>query len=143
MTEPNEPHLLTARINRVSTAIGVEAAAKVAPLGLDDRMIAVLLAAQALGSPSQKEIADHTRIDRTTVSKTIDQLEASGLVNRKIDPRHRRRHRIELTPKATRTLSRVTQLFTQCDAEFLAVLSEPERRHLEQILRKLESRHRA
>jgi DNA-binding MarR family transcriptional regulator len=127
-TEPDEEHLLAARINRVSAAIGDEAAAKVAPLGLDDRMIAVLLAAQALGSPSQKEIADHTRIDRTTVSKTIDQLEASGLVTRRIDTRHRRRHRIELTPKATRTLSCAKQLFTECDAEFLAVLSEPDRR---------------
>ena len=142
MIEPTEQCLLTARINRVSAAIGAEAAAKVAPLGLDDRMIAVLLAAQELGTPSQKEIADHARIDRTTVSKTIDHLEAGGLVNRRIDPRHRRRHRIELTPKATRTLARVNQLFTDCDAEFLAVLSETERRHLEHILLKLEDRHR-
>ena len=143
MTEPAEHNLLTAQINRVSAAIGAEAAAKVAPLGLDGRMIAVLLAARALGSPSQQEIADHARIDRTTVSKTIDRLEASGLVNRRLDPRHRRRHRIELTPKATRTLARVSQLFTECDAEFLAVLSDTDRRHLEQILGKLESRHLA
>jgi DNA-binding MarR family transcriptional regulator len=143
MSEPAEPELLTVQINRVSAAIGVAAAAKVAPLGLDDRMIVVLLAARALGSPSQKEIADHARIDRTTVSKTIDRLEAGGLVNRRIDPRHRRRHMIELTPKATRTLTRVNQLFTECDAEFLEVLSETERRRLEHILRKLESHHHA
>jgi DNA-binding MarR family transcriptional regulator len=141
--EPPEQELLTVQINRVSAAIGAQAAAKVAALGLDDRMIAVLLAAQALGSPSQKEIADHARIDRTTVSKTIDQLEAGGLVNRRIDPRHRRRHRIELTPKATRTLARVKQLFTECDAEFLATLTESERSNLEHILRKLDTRHRA
>ena len=143
MIEPGEQDLLTARINRVSAAVGAQAAAKVAPLGLDGRMIAVLLAAQALGAPSQKEIADHARIDRTTISKTIDHLEASGLVNRRIDPRHRRRHRIELTPKATRTLARVNQLFTECDAEFLAVLSETDRRHLERILQKLDGRHPA
>ena len=143
MIEPGEQDLLTARINRVSAAVGAQAAAKVAPLGLDGRMIAVLLAAQALGAPSQKEIADHARIDRTTVSKTIDRLEAGGLVNRRIDPCHRRRHRIELTPKATRTLARVNQLFTECDAEFLAVLSETDRRHLERILQKLDGRHPA
>ena len=143
MIEPGEQDLLTARINRVSAAVGAQAAAKVAPLGLDGRMIAVLLAAQALGAPSQKEIADHARIDRTTISKTIDHLEASGLVNRRIDPRHRRRHRIELTPKAIRTLSRVNRLFTECDAEFLAVLSETDRRHLERILQKLDGRHPA
>jgi len=143
VTEPGEQELLTAQINRVSAAIGAQAAAKVAPLELDDRMIAVLLAAQALGNPSQKDIADHAQIDRTTVSKTIDRLEAGGLVNRRIDPRHRRRHRIELTTKATRTLSRVNQLFTECDAEFLAALSETERRQLEHILRKLESRQSA
>jgi DNA-binding MarR family transcriptional regulator len=141
--KPLQQEPLTARINRVSAAIGARAAAKVAPLGLDDRMIAVLLAAQALGSPSQKEIADHTRIDRTTVSKTIDRLEASGLVTWRIDPRNRRRHRIELTAKATRTLARVKQLFTECDAEFLAVLSDTERRQLEHILRKLKGRDRA
>jgi DNA-binding MarR family transcriptional regulator len=143
VTKPAERELLTAQIGRVSAAIGAEAAAKVAPLGLDDRMIAVLLAAQALDSPSQKEIADHARIDRTTVSKTIDHLEASGLVDRRIDPRHRRRHRIELTPKAIRTLARVNQIFNECDAEFLAVLSETDRRHLEHILQTLEDRHRA
>jgi DNA-binding MarR family transcriptional regulator len=143
VAESAEQEFLTARINRVSAAVGAQAAAKVAPLGLADRTIAVLLAAQALGSPSQKEIADHTRIDRTTVSKTIDRLEASGLVTRRIDPRHRRRHRIELTPKATRTLARVNQLFAECDAEFLDVLSRTERRHLEHILRKLETQHLA
>jgi DNA-binding MarR family transcriptional regulator len=74
------------------------------------------------------------------VSKTIDRLEADGLVNRRIDPRHRRRHRIELTAKATRTLARVNQLFGECDAEFLAVLSSTDRRNLEHILRKLEGR---
>jgi DNA-binding MarR family transcriptional regulator len=143
MDEPARRDLLTAQINRVSAAIGAAAAARVGPLGLDDRMIAVLLAAQTLGSPSQKEIADHARIDRTTVSKTIDRLEASGLVNRRIDPRHRRRHRIELTAKATRTLTQVNQLFTECDAEFLAVLGDTDRRNLEHILRKLEGRDRA
>jgi DNA-binding MarR family transcriptional regulator len=106
-------------------------------------MIAVLFATQALGSPSQKEIADHARIDRTTVSQTIDRLEAGGLVNGRIDLRHRRRHSIEVTTKARRTLARVNQLLTERDAEFLAVLSETERRQLEYILRKLESRHRA
>jgi DNA-binding MarR family transcriptional regulator len=136
--ESPEQELLTVQINRVSAAIGAQAAAKVAPLGLDDRMIAVLLAAQALGSPSQKEIADRARIDRTTVSKTIDQLEAGGLVNRRIDPRHRRRHQIELTSKAIRTLARVNQLFTECDAEFLATLNDTERSDLEHILRKLD-----
>jgi DNA-binding MarR family transcriptional regulator len=143
VTEPGEQQLLTVQINRVAAAIGAQAAAKVAPLGLDDRMIAVLLAARGLGSPSQQEIAEETRIDRTTVSKTIDRLEADGLLTRRIDPRHRRRHRIELTPKATRTLARVNQLFAQCDAEFLGVLSETERQHLGHILRKLESRQRA
>jgi DNA-binding MarR family transcriptional regulator len=143
MDEPAQQGLLTAQLNRVSAAISADAAAKVAPLGLDERMIAVLLATQALGSPSQKQIADHARIDRTTVSQTIDRLEAGGLVNRRIDPSHRRRHQIELTPKATRALARVRQLFTECDAEFLAVLNQTERRHLGHILRKLESRNRA
>jgi DNA-binding MarR family transcriptional regulator len=76
------------------------------------------------------------------VSKTIDHLEADGLVNRRIDPRHRRRHRIELTSKARRTLAHVNRLFTECDAEFLAPLSETDRRHLEHILRKLDDQHR-
>ena len=143
MAEPLEQELLTARINRVSAAIGIAASAKVAPLGLDDRMISVLLAAQALGGPSQQQIADHARIDRTTVSKTIDRLEARALVIRRIDPGHRRRHRIELTPKATRALARVNQPFTECDAEFLEILSETERRHREHALRKLETHRRA
>ena len=138
VSESTEQDLVTMRINRVSGAIGARAAEKVAPLGLDDRMIAVLLTARELGSPSQKEIADHARIDRTTVSKTIDRLEAEGLVNRRIDPGHRRRHQIELTAKAARTLGRVQELFVECDREFLSGLTSAERRQLARILDKLQ-----
>jgi MarR family transcriptional regulator, lower aerobic nicotinate degradation pathway regulator len=137
MSQSAEQELLTVQINRVSAAIGAQAAAKVAPLGLDDRMITVLLTARSLGSPSQQEIADHARIDRTTVSKTIDRLEAEGLVNRRIDPGHRRRHQIELTTKATRTLGRVQELFDECDREFLSGLTSAEQRQLARILEKL------
>ena len=132
--------LLTATINAVSATIGAQAAAKVAPLGLDQRMIAVLFAAGQIDRPSQQAIVAHTGIDRTTVSKTIDRLESDGLVKRNVDPHHRRRNWIELTPKAARTLATVQRLFAECDAEFLAVLSASERQQLQRILEKLASR---
>jgi DNA-binding MarR family transcriptional regulator len=137
MPTSRDQDLLTVQINAVSAAIGARAAAKVAPLGLDQRMIAVLFAVAELGRPSQQEIALHTGIDRTTVSKTIDRLEADRLVVRRIDPRHRRRHAIELTATAIRTLERVRQLLGECDAEFLSALSESEQTQLGRILRKL------
>jgi MarR family transcriptional regulator, lower aerobic nicotinate degradation pathway regulator len=137
MAISRDQNLLTVQLNSVSAAIGARAAAKVARLGLDQRTTAVLFAVAELGRPSQQEIAVHTGIDRTTVSKTVDRLEEDRLVVRRIDPRHRRRHALELTASGTRTLERVQQLLAECDAEFLTALSETEQRQLARILRKL------
>jgi DNA-binding MarR family transcriptional regulator len=137
MVPPFNQDLLTVQINATSAAISERAAAKLAPLGLDQRMISVLFAVVALGRPSQQQIVAHTGIDRTTVSKTIDRLESDGLVNRHVDPAHRRRNWIELTPKADRTLGRVQQALRECDAEFLAALSEREQRQLGRLLERL------
>ena len=139
MAPPQNDNLLTVQINALSDAITARAAAKVAPLGLDQRMITVLFAAAELDSPSQQQIAVHTGIDRTTVSKTIDWLEQDGLLRRHIDPRHRRRNWIELTTQAKRTLALVQEAFIECDTEFLAVLSQNERRQLARLVGKLEN----
>jgi DNA-binding MarR family transcriptional regulator len=134
---PNDHQLLTLLLGEVSTAASARARAAVAGHALEDRAIALLLALAALERPSQHEIAEHTQMDRTTVSKTIDRLESVGLVRRHVDPRQRRRNSISLTPRGRRTVSELSAAFVRCDAEFLAPLGAADRRELERILRAL------
>src|ERR1700757_3085364 len=138
MSSTRDQDLLTVRLNAVSAEIGARAAEKVEPLGLDQRMIDVLFAVEALNRPSQQAIALHTGIDRTTVSKTIDRLESEGLAGRSIDPGHRRRNWIELTPKARRTIARVRDALRECDDEFMSTLNQAEQQELARLLDKLQ-----
>jgi hypothetical protein len=98
--------------------------------------ISVLFAVTTLERPSQQEISTAPGIDRRSVSKTID---GRGLRPRDPPrrPRHRRRNWIELTEQAAGAIADVRRLRAECDAEFLAPLSEHERRQLARLLRKL------
>jgi DNA-binding MarR family transcriptional regulator len=57
----------------------------------------VLLAVAGEPCRNQASIADGLGLDRTVITHTIDELEAAGLVERRLDPRDRRARQIVLT----------------------------------------------
>ena len=68
------------------------------PLGLDMGKWRALSVVRRLSGCTMNELADFTTIDRTTLTRTADQLAAAGLVVRQGSPADRRRVCLTLTP---------------------------------------------
>lgn len=108
-----------------------------APLEIDGRELGVLT---ALGGPaggerlSQQEAAQRLAIDRTTMVALIDGLEDKGLVQRRPDPRDRRRNIVEVTAAGRQALDRATAVVEAVEQRFLAPLGEDGARRFKQAL---------
>jgi DNA-binding MarR family transcriptional regulator len=97
------------------------------PLGLTGRMIGVLAAAAELAPTTQQRIGERLRVDRTTMVALIDNLETSGLVERRIDPNDRRSKLVHITPKGQKALADGLEASKHAEAAFLAPLTHAER----------------
>jgi DNA-binding MarR family transcriptional regulator len=60
------------------------------------------------GSLTQQALADGLRLQKSTVSRVVDELCADGLARRKAHPTDRRSVLLELTPLGTRRAERLT-----------------------------------
>ncbi|MEU7639496.1 MULTISPECIES: MarR family winged helix-turn-helix transcriptional regulator [unclassified Streptomyces] len=57
---------------------------------------------------TQVELGKATAIDRSTMATMLDRLASRGWITREVDPAHRRRHQVRLTPEGHTLLRRVT-----------------------------------
>jgi len=102
---------------------------------------ATLAALEEFGPDSQSGLSDRTGIYRSDLVATINELTARGLVVRAPDPADRRRNAITLTDEGRRHLKRLDVLIADAQAEFLAPLSEAERKELTRILKLIVGYH--
>jgi MarR family transcriptional regulator, lower aerobic nicotinate degradation pathway regulator len=96
---------------------------------------ATLAALEEFGPDSQSGLSDRTGIYRSDLVATINDLTARGLVVRAPDPADRRRNAITLTDEGRRHLKRLDVLIADAQAEFLAPLSEADRKELIRLLK--------
>ena len=89
------------------------------------------------GPFSQQRLGQRQGVDRTTMVAVVDELESSGYVERRRDPRDRRAYSLHATPKGRRVLRRVGEATERAEDEFLAPLPEADRRRLKRMLRTL------
>lgn len=92
------------------------------------------------GPLSAAETAELTGMDRATITRSLDQLEAQGYVQRESDPRDRRRLVLEVTPRGRRKCDQIIPLMREDGAEYDALLSVRERKLLFDIIDRLEAR---
>lgn len=89
------------------------------------------------GEMTQKELADCCFLDVTTMSRTIDRMEKSGLLYRKNHPECRRSYLICLTDEGKEKAQRVCEIFEKLDEKMWRGISSGEMRELGSILKKV------
>jgi DNA-binding MarR family transcriptional regulator len=106
-----------------------------APFGINGRQCAVLSAIDEQAPSSQHDIAQRMGIDRTTMVTLVDELEGKGLVERRADPRDRRKNVVGLTPAGRGTLLGATTAVDEAERRFLSPLSDDEAAKFRETLR--------
>lgn len=91
---------------------------------------------------SPSAVAEITGLTRGAVSKLIDRLLHKGLVTRAESSADRRYQDIQLTPKATKLIPKLSKIADENDAVFFSLLSSSERDLLMKTLVKLAAQHK-
>ncbi len=86
---------------------------------------------------TQREIAQMSKVESSTTTRTLDKLEALDLVERRADPESRRSFRIFLTEKGHALKEDVIHLPVEINQDLLSGLEKEEQRTLIAILQKL------
>lgn len=88
------------------------------------------------GPCSQKQLAECIALDKSDVTKLMNELESENLIRRVEDPMDRRRHSVQLTTKGKQQLKASGRELTRSMRSFLSALSDVEYEQLQQLLLK-------
>ena len=124
-------------VNKVGERLNRQIERVTLPHGLAVRQYGLLVLLQAEGPQAQITLSVRVGLDRTSVMRTVDLLEARGLVRRDPDPSDRRKHSVALTDAGTALLERTLGEVRQAEREVTAALSEPEQKQLLGLLGRL------
>ena len=124
-------------VNKVGERINRQIEGVIAPHGLAIRQYGLLVLLQAEGPQAQIVLSQRVGLDRTSVMRTIDLLEARGLVRRDPDPSDRRKHSVVLTDTGAELLTRTLTEVRKAERDFAAVLSDQEQAELLSLLKRL------
>jgi len=83
------------------------------------------------------ELGKKVELDSATLTGILDRLEAAQLIERKGNPDDRRSIKIHLTKQGKETGLEARKLIEEANKEFLAALTENEKRELRSIIKKL------
>ena len=123
--------------NKVGEKINHHIEEVIAPHGFAVRQYGLLVLLQDEGPQAQITLSVRVGLDRTSVMRTVDLLEARGLVRRDPDPHDRRKHRVALTDAGAELLTNTLPEVRQAEREVTGALSETEQAQLLALLRRL------
>lgn len=89
------------------------------------------------GPASQADLGRDTGIDRSDVTAALGELESRGLVERRVDPTHKRRNIVTITPAGEQILVTLDDVLDQVQDAVLDPLTEAQRRQLVSLLARL------
>ena len=113
------------------------------PYGVELRHLGALAYA-AEGEPrSQRQIVEALGVDKSTMVRTLDDLEGMGLARRHRSTHDRRAYEIEVTPAGRERLNEATQAGAAVMRELLSVLTPAEQGELNRLLTRFVEHARA
>lgn len=89
------------------------------------------------GTMTQKELAHRCRVDVTTISRTLDRMERSGLLMRRVNPVCKRSHLIAITDRGEAMAREVQKIFAEFDNRIWEGIPEEEMKQLLETLEKI------
>lgn len=106
-------------------------------LGIQQTQYAILASLKFYEEKNEKctqaFLVEHARIDKMTLSKSVRQLEKSGLVRRKQSEEDARAVIVGLTSKGRKLVSEAVQRIEDADESFFQYLSEKQRSSFKEI----------
>ena len=97
----------------------------------------LLAALDEWGPASQADLGRNTGIDRSDVTAALAELETRGLIERTVDPEHKRRNIVTLTPEGVEQLSDLDAAVDAIQDELLAPLTAAQRHRFVALIRLL------
>lgn len=124
-------------VNKVGERINQQIEKVIAPHGLTVRQYGMMVLLQDEGPQAQIVLSQRVGLDRTSVMRTVDMLEARGLVRRDPEPGDRRKHRVVLTDAGDELLARTLTEVRQAEGNVTAALTGEEQAQLLSLLKRL------
>jgi DNA-binding MarR family transcriptional regulator len=125
------PSLLLIKLGRITLHRFTDA---LAPLDLKPRHVATLIELRDHGPLTQQALVERLHLDPTNVVAVLNELERTGLAERRRDPEDRRRHIVEASPKAAAILVKAEKAMDKAEAELFEALDDGERVVLQELL---------
>jgi MarR family transcriptional regulator, lower aerobic nicotinate degradation pathway regulator len=105
--------------------------------GLRSYHYRLLAALEEWGPASQADLGRSTGIDRSDVTAALAELESRHLIERTVDPEHKRRNIVTLTPQGREQLRDLDTVLDAIQDELLAPLTATQRRQFITLMSRL------
>ena len=105
--------------------------------GLRSYHYRLLAALEEWGPASQAELGRGTGIDRSDVTAALTELESRRLVERSVDPGHKRRNIVTITPAGVAQLLELDEVIDDIQEQVLEPLTAAQRRQFIALMAKL------
>ena len=105
--------------------------------GLRSYHYRLLAALEEWGPASQADLGRSTGIDRSDVTAALAELESRHLIERTVDPEHKRRNIVTLTPEGVEQLRNLDTIVDTIQGELLAPLTATQRRQFITLISRL------
>ena len=121
---------------RLWRALHTRTAEALGSIGLTPALLALLNVLGAREATIQQQLSSDMGIDPSAMVKLINELEQTGLAERRRRPNDRRAWEVRITPKGRRTLEQARRLSSDVEDEVLGGLTASDRRQLLTLLRR-------
>ena len=129
---------LNVKLMRVARAHRTLAASLLSEVGLHPGQEALLMELWDHDGRTQADLAESLGVEPPTVTKMLQRMETSDLVDRRPDATDRRAIRVYLTPKGRRLKGKVDKLWAELGSRAFDGLSDRQRSSLRSLLSAVE-----